>query len=585
MYLRHCKRKTKEGEHTYWTLVKSVRRGSRVRQEVVAHLGRLDEAGIEQASSLARHFLGPRANQGELFEDRRELKPAHVDLSKVRVERPRAFGDVWLGLLLWRALGLEDFCRRHLPQGEERVPWADIASILVLARLCEPSSELHIAEDWYRKTALEDLIGVPSDPVHHTRLYQGLDRLLVHKDALQSHLKGRFGDLFALDYDLVLYDVTSTYFEGQATGNPMAKHGHSRDSRPDCTQVCIGLVVMRDGYPLGWEILDGNRVDVTTVEAIVFKMEQLYGHASRVWVMDRGMASEANLEWLRAGGRRYLIGTPRAEMKKWAKELTEREGWNEVREGLEVKTCQGPDGPEVFLLCRSVDRRAKEEAIHARFTKQMREDLASVGRRLKRARKGVDRDETQRQIGRILERNSRVAKKFDVQLRHDPTRASQLRLTWTERRDWKQWAELTEGTYILRTNVTDWTGPELWQTYVQLNHAEAAFRIQKSDLSIRPVWHQKAERVNAHILVCFLAYALWKLLEGWQCRAGLGNSPKSILEELKRLQCVDVVLPTVEGDELRLRCVLEPEPALVVLLEKLGLRLPKRLKAPVRCEM
>jgi transposase len=398
-------------------------------------------------------------------------------------------------------------------------------------------------------------------------------------------LKGRFGELFALDYDLVLYDVTSTYFEGQAMGNPMAKHGHSRDSRPDCKQVCIGLVVTRDGYPLGYEIFDGNRVDVTTVEEIVLKMEQLYGHASRVWVMDRGMASEANLEWLRAGGRRYLIGTPRAEMKKWAKELKEREGWNEVREGLEVKTCQGPDGPEVFLLCRSVDRRAKEEAIHARFTKQMREDLASVGRRLKRARKGVDRDETQRQIGRILERNSRVAKKFDVQLRHDPTRASQLRLTWTERRDWKQWAELTEGTYILRTNVTDWTGPELWQTYVQLNHAEAAFRIQKSDLSIRPVWHQKAERVNAHILVCFLAYALWKLLEGWQCRAGLGNSPKSILEELKRLQCVDVVLPTVEGDELRLRCVLEPEPALVVLLEKLGLRLPKRLKAPVRCEM
>jgi hypothetical protein len=316
MYLRHAKRRTKEGVQTYWTLVRSVRQGSKVRQQVVAHLGRLDADEQRKASALARHFLGARIDQPELFEDRRDLAPAHVHVGKVRIERGRAFGDVWLAWTLWRALGLDQFCRDALPQGRAAIPWADIASILVIARLCEPSSELHIAEDWYRKTALEDLIAVAADRVHHTRLYQGLDQILGHKAALQQHLMRRFGELFSLDYDLLLYDVTSTYFAGQALGNHMAKRGHSRDGRGDCKQVCIGLIVTREGYPLGYEVFDGNRVDVTTVEEIVETIEELYGKAGRVWVMDRGMTSEDNLEWLRAGGRRYLVGTPRSEMKK-----------------------------------------------------------------------------------------------------------------------------------------------------------------------------------------------------------------------------------------------------------------------------
>lgn len=585
MYLRHTKRKTKEGEHTYWTLVRSVRSGAKVRQEVVAHLGRLDAEERRQASDLARHFLGERADQLELFEDRREFAPAVIDVGKVRVERSRAFGDVWLGFTLWRALGLDEFCRAHLPVGAEAVPWADIASILVIARLCEPSSELHIAEDWYRKTSLDDLLGAAPERVHHTRLYQGLDRLLAHKSELEKHIKRRFGELFALDYDLLLYDVTSTYFEGQAKANPMAKRGHSRDSRPDCKQVCIGLVVTREGFPLGYQIFDGNRVDVTTVETIVEQMEKSYGKASRVWVMDRGMTSEANLEWLRAEKRRYLVGTPKSEMKKWARDLVEREGWKEVRDGLEVKICQAPEGAETFLLCRSKERQTKERAIHDRFSEAMREDLASLARRLEKARRAVDRNDVERQIGRILERNSRAARKFALKLEFDGTRRSLLKLEWTERDDWKRWAEICEGAYILRTNVADWSGEELWRTYVQLSHAEAAFRIHKSELSMRPIWHQKAERVKAHILVCFLAYAMWKLLEGWQERAGLGKSPRTILEEIKRLNAVDVVLPIVDGPELRLRCVLEPDEPLRALIERLGLRLPKRLQAPIECQM
>jgi transposase len=562
-----------------------VRHGSKVRQETVAHLGKLDTAGRKKASQLARHFLGPQASQPGLFEDTRELAPAQVRTGKVRVERGRAFGGVWLAWTLWQALRLDEFCEKHLSKRREEVPWAQVAAILVIARLCEPSSELHIAEDWYRRTALEDLFGVPAAKVHHTRLYQGLDQLLEHKRELEAHIKERLGGLFGLEYDLLLYDVTSTYFEGEAKGNPMAKLGHSRDHRSDCKQVCIGLVVTRDGFPLGYEVFDGNRVDVTTVEEIVEKIEDQYGKAGRVWVMDRGMCSEDNLEWLRQGERRYLIGTPRSEMKKWAKELSAADGWQQVREELEVKICEGPDGDETFLLCRSADRQRKEEAMHERFSKRIRDQLGSLGRRLKRARNPVSKGGVERQIGRILERNSRAGKKFEVWVAVDPRRRSGLTLKWTERRDWKQWAMLTEGTYILRSNVADWTADELWRTYVQLYQAEAAFRINKSDLSIRPIWHQKAERVQAHILVCFLAFCLWKTLEGWQQRARLGNSPRTILEEIGRIQCVDVVLPVVDGPDLRLRCVVEPDQAQAALLEHLGLRLPKRLKVPTEAGM
>jgi transposase len=360
----------------------------------------------------------------------------------------------------------------------------------------------------------------------------------------------------------------------------MARRGYSRDSRGDCKQVCIGLVVTRDGFPLGYEVFDGNTVDVTTVKNVVASIESRFGTAGRVWVMDRGMTSEENLEWLRSSGRQYLIGTARSEMKRWARELAMEAGWREVRNGLEVKQCQGPQGEERFLLCRSRDRQAKEHAMHQRATEHIRAELGSLGRRLKHSRQRIDRGSVDRQVGRILERHSRAAARFDVKVVYDIGRKSEVRLTWCERKDWRQWMELIEGSYILRTNVTTWSDEELWQTYVQLWQAEAAFRIQKSELSIRPVWHQKAERVKAHILVCYLAFCRWKTLEGWQQRAHLGRSPRTILEELKRIQCLDVVLPVVDGPELRLRCVVQPDDALACLLDRLGLRLPRRLRPP-----
>jgi transposase len=583
VYLRHS-RIHKDGKtHTYWRLVRSVRRHGQVVQETVAQLGELDAEGRAKARALARTITG-RDDQRELFEEPAQEVAVPVQLRGVRLERGRSFGDVWLGWTLWRALKLDGLCTELLPAGREAVPWSVMAAVLVIARLCEPASELHIAEDWYRRTALEDLLPLPRESVNEQRLYRALDHLLPHKRAIESHLKARLGELFALEYDLLLYDVTSTYFEGLAAGNGLAQRGHSRDHRPDCKQVCIALVVTREGIPLGYEVFAGNRVDVTTVEEIVETMEERFGLAQRIWVMDRGMVSADNLSWLQESGRRYLIGTARAEVKKWSRELAEERDWQTVRDGVEAKLCRGPDGAETFLLCRSRERREKERGMHERFATRIEAALEKLGRRIMRAKRPLDRSALERQIGRLLERNQRAAARYQIRLEAAADTPAGLRLVWSALTEWDEWARHSEGAYVLRTNVSDWTPESLWQTYVQLTQAEAAFRIQKSELGLRPIWHQKAERVQAHILVCFLAYVLWKTLEQWQKRAGLGHSPRTILHELGRIQSSDVVLPLADGSgrELRIRCVVRPDKAQALLLERLGLELPERLRIPSR---
>jgi transposase len=584
VYLRHSVRRKNGKRHVYWRLVRSVRRNGKVVQETVAQLGELDAEGRAKAKALARQITG-RGEQWELFEaptGGEAVVPVRLD--RIRLERGRSFGDVWLAWRLWRALRLDVLCEELLPRGRERVSWSVMAAMLVIARLCEPASELHLAEDWYRRTALEDLLGLPSERLNEDRLYRALDRLLPHKAAIEQHLVKRLGELFDLSYDLLLYDVTSTYFEGLAERNPLAQRGHSRDRRPDCKQVCIALVVTREGMPLGYEVFAGNRTDVTTVEEIVETMEARYGIADRVWVMDRGMSSAENVAWLQETGRRYLIGTPKSELKKWSGAIAEARDWRTVRDGVEAKLCPGPEGDETFLLCRSADRREKERAMHERFARRIEERLESLGRRLERSRKRLDREAIGRQIGRILEKNSRAAGRYRIRVVDDPSRDGGLRLVWSVHPEWDAWAWHSEGTYILRTNVRDWSAEELWRTYIQLTEAEAAFRIHKSDLSIRPIWHQKAERVQAHILVCFLAYVLWKTLEQWQRRAGLGNTPRTILEEIGRIQSTDVVLPVKNQPtrELRIRCVVRPDAAQAMLLDRLGLRLPERLRLPPR---
>jgi transposase len=576
MYLRHTTRKKDGKTHRYWRLVRSVRVGRRVVQQTVAQLGELDEQGRLQARALARSLIG-EPEQAALFNDGTQQQAVSVRLKGVRVERARQFGDVYLALALWRGVGLEEFCERLLPRGKEQVAWSKIASVLAVARLCEPSSELHIAEDWYRRTALSDLLQLAEEQVNKDRLYRALDELLVHKRALEAHLAKRCGELFAGQNEVLLYDVTSTYFEGEAAGNDLAQRGYSRDHRPDCKQVCIALVVTFDGFPLGYEIFAGNTTDSTTLQEIVETMEQRHGAVGRVWIADRGMASRKNLKWLRETGRRYIIGAPKSDLKKCREQLEQKSGWREIRDGVEVKLFESDVPGERFILCRSADRRSKERAMHEKFSQRIETALERLKRRIAHAKKPLDKSQVDRQIGRLLQRNSRAAARFEISL-PDSDRPAGFSLRIRTREEFDRWAALSEGSYVLRTNIDDWTEEKLWKAYIQLTQAEAAFRIQKEQLRIRPIWHQRADRVQAHILVCFLAFVLWKTLEMWQSRAGLGNSPRTILEELARIQSNDVILPTSTHGEIRLRCVTQPDAAQAALLERLGLVLPKRLR-------
>lgn len=580
MYLRHTTRRKDGKTHVYWRLVRSVRCGRKVVQETVAQLGELDSEGCARAENLAQEITGRAAqdHQKQLFEDKEWTEPVRLKLDEVRLERSRSFGAVWLGWVLWRALKLEEVLNEEMVSGREKVSWAEVIAILVIGRLVEPSSELHVAERWYRTTALQDLLGIGIDAIYDERLYRALDRLLPHKEAIEKHLVRRLGELFDLDYDLLLYDVTSTYFEGAADPE-IAKRGYSRDHRPDCVQVNIALVVTREGMPLGYEIFAGNTTDVSTVQRIVECMEERFGKANRVWVMDRGMASAENLSWLSRTQRRYVIGTQRSELKRWAKELGDKTDWRHIRDDVEVKICRGPEGRETFLLCRSASRKEKEKAMHERFSKHIEEGLQSLSRRIEKSKMALERGEVERQIGRLLGTNSRASARYSIVLTKDQTTPAKLKLTWKIRKEWEEWSDLTEGTYILRSNIEEWSDEELWRTYIQLSEAEAAFRIHKSDLCIRPIWHHKQNRIKAHILICFLAYALWKTLQKWQCRAGLGDSPRTILTELSRIHSADIVLPLADGSkrELRLRCVVRPEREQQILLQRLGLTLPQRL--------
>ena len=581
MYLRHTTRHKDGKIHVYWQLVRWVRHGGKVVQETVAQLGELDGEGRARAKALARSIRGREEEQRQLFEGGEPAKALAVKLDEIRLERFRSFGSVWLGWLLWRALGLDELLRELLPPKHEKVSWAEVIGILVIGRLCEPSSELHVAEQWYRTTALEDLLRVSTEHIYDERLYRALDRVLTHKGAIERHLVQRLGELFDLDYDLLLYDVTSTYFEGVADPE-IAKRGYSRDHRPDCVQVNIALVVTREGMPLGYEIFSGNTTDVTTVKQIVENMEERFGKVNRVWVMDRGMVSGENIAWLNSTKRRYVVGTARAELKRWAKPLADKTDWRQIGEDVEVKICRGPDGRETFLLCRSASRMEKEKAMHERFSQRIEEGLQSLARRINKSKTPLERGELERQVGRLLERNSRAAARYSIAISEDDSVPAKLKLKWNTHSQWEDWASLTEGTYILRSNIHDWTDEELWKTYIQLSEAEAAFRIHKSDLCIRPIWHRKQDRIKAHILICFLAYALWKTLQKWQSRAGLGDSPRTILTELSRIHSADIVLPLADGSkrELRLRCVVRPEREQQLLLGRLGLTLPQRLRPP-----
>jgi transposase len=581
MFLKRQRKSARGEAYDYWSLVRTVRTARGPRHEVMARLGKLD--GVEQKAARGWHDLDallegrPVARQLEFGEDTAAPLWRHVNLKQVRVERVRQFGRVYLGLALWRRLKLHKHLADVMPEGREQVQWDLIACILAVGRFCAEPSELGVAERWYEHTALEDLLGISAEKINDTRLYRGLDQLLKQKNTLCAHLQEQYQSWFGLGFEFLLYDVTSTYFEGLAEGNTLAARGYSRDHRSDCKQVCIGLVVTPEGLPVGYEVFAGNRNDVTTLEEMVELMEEKYGQAKRVWVMDRGIASEENLAWLRQRGAHYLVGTPKKQLKKFEAALLEESDWTAIRTGLEVKMVQTPEGTERFILCRSEDRAAKERAMLKRQVDRLREHLEKIDTSLRR-RPTKKIGPIERRIGRWMGRYPAAAAVFTAELEYDNQQHA-CALSVQEHADRYQWACRAHGAYMLRTNYTEGDESDLWKWYIQLTQAEAAFRTSKTDLNLRPVFHQVAERVQAHVLVCFLSLAMWRVLEMWMSAKGLGSCARQLLLELDELRSMDVVLPTKEAGEVRLRVVAKPDKALAQLLVRLGIELPNVPKA------
>jgi hypothetical protein len=578
MFLRRIRPQGRGSKQTYWELVESYRtsKGSRLRR--VCYLGKLSAKEISGWEKLTRRLDGKSEPAPGLFDSAPADDPdfQDVDVNGIRLRDLKTFGQEYLAWTLWRLLGLDDLLKRQMAVGQEQIPWSSVAAILCLARFCRPSSELSIAQKFYPHSGLAEILGIPPEPVNADRLYRGLDQLLPHKKGIEQHLRKRLGELFDLSYDILLYDLTSTYFEGQCAANPMARRGYSRDSRPDCLQVVIALIVTVEGYPLGYEVFDGNTADSTTVRQIVEKVESEHGQSKRIWVMDRGNVSAANLEFIGQRGGQYIVGTPKAMLRQVQGELTQ-EGWQQVREGIEVKVIRHAEHEqETFVLCRSADRISKEVGMLEKFAARMEKGLEAMKKSAEKGRlKSLPT--AHERLGKLRDRNWRAAACFDVKITES---AGRLEINWTK--DDQEKRQLC-GCYLLRTNMAETDAVKLWKQYIQLVDVEWAFRISKDELELRPVWHQQAERVKAHILVCFIAYAMWKTLCGWMHASGLGDAPRTLMEELRTIQSGEVMLPIrntdgTSGQTLVIRCVTLPDEHTKVLLTRLGLTLPNHLK-------
>jgi transposase len=585
MYLKRSRRRKNGETYESWSLVESVRTARGPRQRTVAMLGKLPGLDIEARVGWEHvgDILSGKARTVDFLDAPADPPQwARVNLKEVRVERLRHFGDVYLALALWRRLRLDAFFDEAMQEGREDIGWGTMACILTLARFCAPSSELQIAESWYARTALDDLLAVAPAKVNEQRLYRALDALLVHKNDLFRHLQALYGELFGTTYDLLLYDITSTYFEGASESNPQARRGYSRDKRSDCKQVCIGLVVTPEGLPLAYEVFDGNRADVTTVEEMVETMRAKYGQERRVWVMDRGMVSEDNLDMLRECGASWLVGTPKSMLKSFERELLDENDWSRIEADLEVKLCPGPEGSrETFVMCRSPQRAEKEKAMRMRQVEKLAEALEKMQARTSAPKQTLrDLGRAERQVGRLMATYSRAARLFDVRINAvpDPGTPGKTRLDIQIMRKAQldEWALLVDGCYLLRTNLEGKSAEELWRTYIGLTQVEDSFRVAKHDLGLRPLFHQRQDRTQAHILVCFLSLALWRTLQQWMEASGLGTAPRKLLEEMREVRSLDIVLPTGAGREVRLRSVSRPENTLATLLAHLDLPMPNR---------
>ena len=600
MFLRPNRRSKDGKDHTYWSLVETVRTPDGPRQKTLCYLGELNNSAQARWLKTVEVFNEQgQTEQLKLFPS--DVEPpaddpavARVLLNKVRLERTRQFGSCWLGLELWKRLALDRFFEQAMDGHEADVPWSRVAAVLAINRLCAPGSELAVEERWYPSTALDDLLGIEEGKINDTRLYRCLDRMLLHKTKLERHLKQRYGELFGAEFDVLLYDLTSTYVEGAAEKNPMMRRGYSRDHRPDCEQMVIALIVNSEGFPFSYETFDGNRADVSTMETILRMVERKYGRARRIWVFDRGIVSEENLQAIRRRGGQYLVGTPRSQMKQFEEELL-KDDWTQVRPEVEVKKVAIPQGEETYILCRTAGRKEKEKAIRNRFSNRMEDALKRLARTIETGRL-KDRNKMERRLGGIQARHPQVNDLYDVALRET---AQGIRLQWEIREERKLWRVLREGAYMLRTNIETGTAEELWSRYIQLTEAEASFRALKSELSIRPLFHQKEPRVKAHVMVAFLGYALWVTLKHLLKRrapivpqpsaSGVDNvralSAMKALALLSTLHSADIVLPTTDGREIRLRRITDPAAEQKSLLQQLGLALPERFELNRKCSV
>jgi len=603
MFLRKYQR-TKDGKrHTYFALVESQRTERGPRQRVVAQLGELSEDQQRRWQRTA--VFHARYEEGEelpLFLDAAPPPSLDPDIVRIRLGKvgwtnARAFGDVWLGWQLWRQLSLDKIVARHIKTGRETVSPATMVAIEVISRLCigqgGETSEFGLAEQGYRRTALEDLLGVPDDLVTKDRLYRTLDALLEAKEQIERDLKERLGELFSLQFDLLLCDLTSSFFEGLMEDSELAKRGHSRDHRPDCKQIVLALVVTPDGFPVYHEVFAGNTNDAVAFPQIVETMESRFGQARRVWVLDRGIASQKNLDFLRERKQSFLVGTPRSRLGEFDEELCTRD-WRHVRPHVEVKSVER-DG-QTYVLARSVRRRAKEKAIRKRQLLGLHGDLIKLSRRVLAGRL-KDTDKVLETVGRFRERWPAASRFVHVEVKRDHAGQSTA-VSWNYHKDKLRTALARDGAYLLLSDQTGWSPEDLWRTYIQLTRAEDAFRAMKSNLLLRPMWHQTSDRIEAHVFVCVLAYALWKALAHLLGNAGVKTrirkkdpdnpeggpkdrpmSPTVALKILHDVQIGDILLETVAGRTLRLRRVARPNPEQAKIVAALGLSLPERICA------
>jgi transposase len=597
MFLRRYTR-TKDGkQHTYYALVESVRTDAGPRQQVVAYLGELNHDQQRRwQRTIVFHNRQGETQQLRLFpDDHQATLPDDPDVVCIRLDsigwtNGRRFGDVWLARWLWHYLHLDEIVARHLPHGKHTVAPANVAAIEVINRLCAPCSEFALARHWYAHTALADLLGVSNNAVTKDRLYRTLDALLQAQQAIEDDLQKQFATLFDLNYDLLLYDLTSTYFEGLAQDNDLAQRGYSRDHRSDCKQVVVALVLTRDGFPLAHFTLAGNTQDVQTVKQLVLAVEKRFGQSQRVWVMDRGMISKETLRFLGKGQRRYLLATRRNALMQFQSELA-RGGWQRLPDNPDVEVKPLQRGRVHYLLARSKPRRQKERAMRRRQRRGLAQALRQLHAQIAAGRL-KKRDKVLERVGRLKTRYPKGCPFVTI------TVASQGRpqVSWSWHVAKFKEALAADGAYLLRSNYSGWSAEEFWETYIQLTVVEHAFRVLKSELLLRPVWHQYSGRVQAHVLVCVLAYALWKTLDHLAKQAGLQTlihttdrreggkqprprpmTPEVILRELGQIQVGDIHLETTVGRRLVLRRVARPNVEQARILAALKLELPERL--------